>query len=74
MLNVKQAAARAGGVSPSTIYELCRAGRLPHYRIGGRGRGRILIDEEALDAFLAACRVEGPPGGGEDEGLKFIRP
>ena len=73
MLSVKAAAAIAGA-SPSTIYELCRSGRLPHYRIGCRGRGKFLIDPKALDDFLAACRVEGTPGGrGEEEDLKFIR-
>jgi excisionase family DNA binding protein len=52
-------AARRAGCSLSLIYQLCDERRLPHYRLGGRGRrGRILIEESDLDAFLAGCRVE----------------
>jgi excisionase family DNA binding protein len=72
VLTVREAAARSGA-SASTIYELCRAGRLVHYRIGCRGRGKILIDPKSLADFVAACRVDGPARG-ELEGQKFIRP
>jgi excisionase family DNA binding protein len=58
MLTVKQAAQRKC-LSPQLIYLWCHEGRLAHYRLGGRGRrGRILIDEADLDAFLTSCRVE----------------
>ena len=57
-LTVKQAAERAG-VSDSLIYECCAEGRLPHYKLGRKGRrGTIRIEEADLDAFLAACRQE----------------
>ena len=70
-LNVKQAAERAG-VSESLLYQLCSEGRLPHYRLGGRGRrGKILIAAEDLDAFMESCRVTEPP---DDDGpLQHIR-
>jgi excisionase family DNA binding protein len=58
MLTVRQAAERLG-ISDSLVYEWCAEGLLPHYRFGGRGRrGRILIEETELEAFLANCRQE----------------
>ncbi|HYH66191.1 MAG TPA: helix-turn-helix domain-containing protein [Urbifossiella sp.] len=70
-LNVKQAAVRAG-VSESLLYQLCSEGRLPHYRLGGRGRrGKIVIAPDDLDAFMESCRVTEPPY--EDGPLKHIR-
>lgn len=57
LLTVKEAAARAR-LSKSLVYELCRAGRLKHFRVGVRGRGKILIAPADLDALLAECRVE----------------
>jgi excisionase family DNA binding protein len=62
-LTPKRAAERAG-VSPQLIYKWCEERRLPHYRLGGRGRrGRIVIDPLDLDAFLATLKVTpGPPG------------
>jgi excisionase family DNA binding protein len=58
MLTVKQAAARLR-VSPSLVYSWCEDHLLPHYRMGGKGRrGKILIEEAALDTFLHGCRVE----------------
>ena len=58
MLSVKDAAARAG-VSESLVYEWCDSRRLPHYRLGGKGkRGKIGISPSDLDAFLDSCRVE----------------
>ena len=46
--------------------------RLPHLRLGGRGkRGRILINVDDLDAFLASCRVTEPVD--EDGELLHIR-
>jgi excisionase family DNA binding protein len=58
VLTVKQAATRLG-VSPSLVYAWCEEHMLPHYRMGGKGkRGKILIEESALDAFLQGCKVE----------------
>lgn len=57
-ITVKQAAERAG-VSPALVYQLCDERRLTHFRVGGRGRrGKILIDPEDLEAFLATCKVQ----------------
>lgn len=56
-LTVRQAAL-ASGLSPSLIYALCAEPKLPHLRCGAKGRrGRILIDEADLAAFLESCRV-----------------
>jgi len=61
LLTPKQVAERAG-VSDSLIYEWCAEGRLPHYRFGcKKKRGRIMIDEAELEAFLAGCRQEAQP-------------
>ena len=61
MLTPKQAAARAG-VSPSLVYSWVEGRLLPHYRLGAKGkRGKILIDESDLAAFLAGCRVGPTP-------------
>jgi excisionase family DNA binding protein len=61
MLTVK-AAAKKIGISVSLIYELCAGGQLAHFRFGRCGkRGRIVIDEQELDRFMAACRKAGEP-------------
>ena len=58
---IKQAAEHAG-VSPNLVYQWCQERRLPHYRLGGQGRrGKILIDEGDLDAFVVSCRQEARP-------------
>jgi len=58
MLTVKQVSERLL-ISASLVYSWCEDHLLAHYRMGGKGkRGRILIEEAALDAFLqsqAAC-------------------
>jgi len=60
-MTVKEAARRLG-LSPSLIYQLCNERLLPHYRLGGKGkRGRIMIEESDLSAFLANCRQEAKP-------------
>jgi excisionase family DNA binding protein len=41
-MTVAQAAERLGDVSPDTIYDLCKSGKLPSRRIG-KGRGTIRI-------------------------------
>ena len=58
MLTPKQAAERAG-VSLSLVYQWCEERLLVHYRCGGKGRrGRILIEEADLAAFLSTRRVD----------------
>ncbi len=54
-------AAKTAFVSPSLIYLWTSVERrLPHIRAGGRGRrGKILINERDLSAFMASLRVEG---------------
>lgn len=47
-LTVKQAAEELGGVSPSLVYGLCKAGRLDHIRVGVR-RGTIRIPRAAVE-------------------------
>ena len=55
-MNVRDASKRLE-VSASLTYQLCREGRLPHVRIGGRGRrGKIVIKESDLASFLASVR------------------
>lgn len=57
MLTVKAAAALVP-TSPSLVYQWCGERRFPVYRVGGRGkRGKILIDEAEVRAFLEALRV-----------------
>jgi Helix-turn-helix domain len=64
VLTVAQAAGQAG-VSPGLVYLWCSERRLAHVRAGGKGRrGRILIGEADLAAFLDSCRVpadQAPP-------------
>lgn len=61
MLTVKQASKKIG-ISTALIYQWCDERRLVHFRVGGEGRrGRILIDERDLDAFLETCKVTQPP-------------
>lgn len=57
-LSVKQAAERAG-VSESLIYQWTTVEkRLPHYRMGSRGkRGKLVIESDDLDAFVASLKV-----------------
>jgi excisionase family DNA binding protein len=70
-LTIKQAAHRFG-LSASLLYLICQEKRLPHYRVGGKGkRGRVLIDVSDLEAFLMAQRVE--PSIATQVGLKFIK-
>ena len=70
MLTPKQVAQRIG-VSDSLVYEWCAQGLLPHYRMGRKGkRGKVMIEEADLSAFLASCRQEAKP---EVPPLKHIR-
>lgn len=66
MLTPSQIAER-WGVSQSTVYGLVKAGRVQAYRVGCRGKGKILISQDDWEAFLATCRVAGrtEPDDGE---------
>lgn len=70
MLTVADAAKKYP-LSKSLIYELCRVGRLHHYRVGARGKGKIILDEKDITELLAACRKEGPDD--EDAPLRHFR-
>ena len=70
-LTPRQAAARVP-VSISLVYQWCEQGLLPHYRLGGRGRrGKILIEETDLTAFLEGHKVTPTPA--PVEGLRHIQ-
>jgi excisionase family DNA binding protein len=78
-LTVAQAALRAC-VSESLLYEACKKKRIPHYRPGVNGRGKILLLPEDVDQWMAAFKVTVPAasdGAGdpedEDEGLTYLR-
>lgn len=53
-----EAAAKYLEIGTSTLYALVEQGRIAHYRIGARGRGKIHFDRADLDEFKRACRVE----------------
>jgi excisionase family DNA binding protein len=53
-----KAAAEKLQCSTATIYALCAAKLLRHSRVGV-GRGRIYIEDSAIDAYLAG-RMTGP--------------
>lgn len=79
MLTVKAAAAKAA-VSEALVYSWCQQGRLPHYRVGAKGkRGKILIEPADLEALKATCRVEGgveqktPPRVTPNSKLKYLK-
>lgn len=55
-LTPKQVAARQS-VSVGLVCRLCATRRLTHYRVGGSGRGKVLIDEANLEALMATMQV-----------------
>ena len=55
-ITVLQVAKRIG-VCPSLVYGLVESRAIAHYRVG-KGRGKILVDETDLEAFLASRRVD----------------
>jgi excisionase family DNA binding protein len=56
-LTVTESARRAG-VSTGVVYAWIAAKLLPVYRLGMPGkRGKVLIEESDLEAFLASCKV-----------------
>lgn len=67
-LTVKQSATRLG-VSKSLVYQLCAAGKLPHYRVG-IGRGTIRIEEQDLDIVKLVTVPEFPVR--QESGLKHL--
>jgi len=72
MLTVKQVAERLR-ISASLVYSWCEDQILPHYRMGGKGkRGKILIEEATLAAFLQSRKVEGKSLDASSLGLKHI--
>lgn len=50
-------AAKALGISPSTVYGLCAKRKLKHYRFGNRA-GKIVIEEADLEAYRKDQSVE----------------
>jgi len=71
-MNAHQAAEHAG-VSASLVYQWCAERRLPHFRLGKSGtRGKLLIEQADLDAFLTSLRVEVEQEE-RAEGLNYIR-
>ncbi len=69
-LTPKEAAQRMC-VSLSLVYALLQKRKIPAYRVGVRGRGKWLIEEEDLDGFLATCKVEEMKL--DEAGLKFLK-
>jgi excisionase family DNA binding protein len=68
-LTVREAALEAK-VSMSMVYQWCHERRLPHLRLGGRGkRGRIGIEDTDLKSFLQTLRIEAE----DEEQLTHIR-
>ena len=58
MLTPKTVAERLG-ISISLVYRLCNEGSLKHFRFGGAGkRGRVMIDEQDVAAYVESCRRE----------------
>lgn len=53
-------AAKALEVSPSLVYQLCRAGRLGHHRVG-LSRGVIRITERDVEDYRRQQSVTGQP-------------
>lgn len=51
-MTVSETAERVG-ISKSKVYQLVRARRLGHYRVGAK----IIIEEADVAAYLARCRV-----------------
>jgi excisionase family DNA binding protein len=46
-------------LSVSLLYQLCDERRIPHYRVGGRGkRGKILLAPHDIEKFIEAQRVD----------------
>jgi excisionase family DNA binding protein len=71
-LTVRDAARRLG-VSPGLVYDWCRRHLLTHFRFARPGRrGKILIPEDALAAFVEQFKVS-PETAPPPVRLKHIR-
>ena len=57
LITVKQAAA-ALGMAPSSLYRLCKSGRVPSYAIGAMGYGVRVSIEEAKAALRRPAKAE----------------
>lgn len=49
--------AKGLGVAEGTVYALCQANLLRHFRVG-RGRGTIRIRQEDLDEYIEQAAVQ----------------
>ena len=46
-------------LSLSLLYQLCDERRIPHFRIGGKGRrGKLLLAPRDIERFIEENRVE----------------
>lgn len=70
LLTIKEVAA-ALSCSPSHVYVLLDAGRLPSIRIGTKNARRIHPDD--LDAFLKENRSEGKPPDLKNYKIKHLK-
>ena len=64
--------AKRGCVSRSLIYGLIRQGKLPAYRVGVNGKGKLLIKWADWETFLEECRVSPWPRRDEHD-LKYLK-
>lgn len=55
-----QEASKKTGITRSTLYKIVYSGKLKYFRFGASDKGRIMLDEKDLDAFIASCAVTGP--------------
>ncbi len=67
LLTVKEAA-NLLKLSCGAVYALCKAGTLPHHRLG-LGRGAVRIDRQDLLAYVEACRTGAAPIRGSGPSL-----
>ncbi len=67
LLTVKEAA-NLLKLSRGAVYALCKAGTLPHHRLG-LGRGAVRIDRKDLIAYVEACKTGTTPVRGSGPSL-----
>ena len=56
LYTVKEAAAELR-LSAGSVYSLCSSRKLRHQRVGGNGRGKILIPADAIEEYLSKTTV-----------------
>jgi excisionase family DNA binding protein len=73
LLTAKEAAEHVG-LTADAIYQLSRAGKIAHYRLGVKG-GSIKFRAADLDAYMEGCRVEAGIRRGKrpDSPLKHVQ-